>query len=75
MAEKKKFTLFRKQLFNIENLDLKVQPMMINRLNRLVATGLFGNSVEEAAISILGLGIARMETELRRRKIEEENNK
>ena len=60
--QKKKFKLFRKRCFNLEGLNLKVPQMLINRLNRLVATGMFGSNVEEAAQIMIGLGVAEMET-------------
>lgn len=58
---KKKFKRFRKRTFDPEGLNLKIPPMLLNRLNRLVATGCFGSNVEEAAERMIAYGVMEHE--------------
>ena len=59
--ERKKFKRFRKRTFDAEGLNLKIPPMLLNRLNRLVATGCFGTDVDEAAQRMIAYGVMEHE--------------
>lgn len=58
---RKTFKAFRKRFFNLEGLNLKIPPVLLDRLNRLCATGMFGANVEETAQMLIGFGCAEME--------------
>lgn len=61
VSPKKKYKRFRKRTFDPEGLNLQIPPMLLNRLNRLVATGCFGMNVEEAAQRMIAYGVIEHE--------------
>lgn len=53
--------VFRKRFFDLEGVNIQLTPMMIHRLNRLVATGMFGNSVEMCCVMLISQKVQDIE--------------